>query len=750
MVESVLQQLLDANSSESVDKIIKNHPFFKACAWRFYGDIENNAGNIKGQSPDPVGALVEKITNGFDAILFKQAYLSGTSPDSPMAPKSQVEAVERFFGNDVANFNFNNAGLRKLALNSVRIFAEGEKDNFSLSIVDHGEGQRAEDFPKTFLSLSQSNKIKVHFAHGVFNQGGSAALNFCGNGYQLILSQRIPSSKQKYNWGFTLVRRRYESGYREPWYEYCQIDGKVPELSHGDPLVLPDGSELKNGSFIKLYSYDYPNAVYNITGQRSGELAREINERYLWMPLPIEVNEMRKQLPGWDEKKNQRATIYGLWRRLSRKYENRKDIKTKLSLDADLGIFGRRKIEVLIFDDQTEAGVTYQKQKDKLFLTVNGQTQHTENKSFLTISCKLPDLAPYMMVRIDLSDAGSQARQMFATNRIGLIKNKEALAFKNRLINSIKGDETLRKLNDEYQQRRLANSSSLDSEINERLAKIIKTNPEFQHIFGNGLKTTIDKPGNNKKEPFVGSFIPTFLTVKPDHFSLRPKGVLFVNLHTDAQNDYLDRDDFAGEVKWNHSDVFEISRYSLSGGRLKMLVQPRETADVGNSNTITVEMTRPDQPSLFVKFSVDIVSAVRSNTPPPSVRRHQQKNSNLPEFISVGRESWSQFGWNEQDIGVVEDDGRLKVYINRDAVVLTNFINTQPSFVSSQQKERIINKYNVSIAIYALSFYLDALRDKENTVERLEQIPDSLKSIAKVMLDLHFERVTSSDDFIDS
>ena len=32
--------------------------FFKNCKWVPYGDQENNAGTIKAQSPDPVGALV--------------------------------------------------------------------------------------------------------------------------------------------------------------------------------------------------------------------------------------------------------------------------------------------------------------------------------------------------------------------------------------------------------------------------------------------------------------------------------------------------------------------------------------------------------------------------------------------------------------------------------------------------------------------------------------------------------------------
>src|SRR3990170_1659001 len=85
--------------------------------------------------------------------------------------------------------------LRKsqIALMTVRIIAEGTPEKPTISVFDFGEGQHPKDFPKTFLSIGGSNKIKIKFAHGVYNQGGSAALKFCGNGYQLILSRRAPN-----------------------------------------------------------------------------------------------------------------------------------------------------------------------------------------------------------------------------------------------------------------------------------------------------------------------------------------------------------------------------------------------------------------------------------------------------------------------------------------------------------------------------------------------------------------------------
>ena len=62
--KEVLLKLLEAKTEEEVTKLINNHSFFKNCEWIRYGDdgsrpYFNNSGFIKGQSPEPVGAIVE-------------------------------------------------------------------------------------------------------------------------------------------------------------------------------------------------------------------------------------------------------------------------------------------------------------------------------------------------------------------------------------------------------------------------------------------------------------------------------------------------------------------------------------------------------------------------------------------------------------------------------------------------------------------------------------------------------------------
>jgi len=226
--KEILLKLLKATTQEEVTDLINNHPFFKNCKWDFYGNQENNAGTIKAQSPDPVGALVEKATNGIDALLTRMCWDEKIDPTSLNAPQSQNEAIKKFFGEKVANFDLSDKEVRDIAAKTVRVIAEGTAEKPTISVIDFGEGQHPKDFPKTFLSVGGSNKIKIKFAHGIYNQGGSAALKFCGNGYQLILSRRAPNINHNNSdlWGFTLVREQYKKGYKAEWYEYCVVETK--------------------------------------------------------------------------------------------------------------------------------------------------------------------------------------------------------------------------------------------------------------------------------------------------------------------------------------------------------------------------------------------------------------------------------------------------------------------------------------------------------------------------------------------
>lgn len=749
--KEILLSLLRATTSEEVTHFIETHEFFKNCKWRFYGDKENNAGFIKAQSPDPVGALVEKITNGIDAVLIRKCWQGGLDPTSNQAPKTMNEAIRKFFGNNVAEFKISDKEIREIADKTTRIIAEGETERPTISIIDFGEGQHPKDFPKTLLSLGESNKIKIKFVHGIYNQGGSAALKFCSNGYQLILSRRAPeinNGKETDYWGFALIREHFEEGYRAEWYEYCVIETPnglgVPYFPYEPLECLPGGEIFDGGTYIRMYGYIMKNPQFFITGQREGELAREINKRYFAMPLPILLQEQRTQLPRWEKGKNDKTRIYGFWRLIKKQLKDKKIIRTFLPLKAELGIFGLRTIEILIISDESELGSSYRKQNEKVFLTVNGQVQHFETLSFLKTECLLPDLAPYLIIHINLSDAGRTANKLFNTARTTLIDLPQKEIFRQRLINSIKGDETLKELNEEYKKRKLEHAQPEDKDLSRFIGRLVKDNPFLSALLKLGEEVPTEKPEGPKKE-YIGKYIPTIFEIIGEDI----KGVPYnrygwIRIKTDAVNDYLIRDKDRGELKWTPSPIIQISQHSLRNGVIPFRIDPVGTTKPGDATSIIFELTRPGQDSLKAELKINIEEYAEAKISPPGKPREPSSLAlKLPRRVYVPPEDWPKHEWTSKDIAKVEQDQNgITVYINKEPDVLTEFPKRNPRFTSGDMMASIRKRYFASIYLYAIAMFFEMENKPE---EREWVIPTAMKAISRFVLDLAFTQRMSEN-----
>lgn len=730
--KEILLMLISATTQEEVNELINSHSFFKKCKWVPYGNQENNAGTIKAQSPDPVGALVEKITNGIDALLIRMCWDNKIDPTSSSAPQSQNDAIKKFFGSKVANFELSEKEVRETALKTVRIIAEGTAEKPTISIFDFGEGQHPDDFPKTFLSIGGSNKIKIKFAHGVYNQGGSAALKFCGNGYQLILSRRAPNISTSKNdlWGFSLVREWYEPGFKAESYQYCVINDEIPSIPYEPLNILPDGDAFESGSFVRLFSYTLKNPNFFITGQRDRELAREINKRYFSMPLPIQLNELRKQLRGYSEK-NKVTRIYGLWRLLKKQFDDKSIIKKVLSLKAELGIFDLRNIEIAILNDEGDAGQSYKNQQEKIFLTVNGQSQHSETVNFLKTDCLLPDLAPYMIVHIDLSNATYQANKIFHTARSGIIDIPEYAEFHRRLTDSIKGDETLKELNKEYKERKLKNAQPEDQDLSRYISRLVKDNPFLAALLNTGEEIPTEKPTGPQKE-YIGEYIPTILDIGEEEKKLPYNRYARIRIKTDAVNDYLTRSKDKGEFRWTSSKLVQISQYSLKDGFLPIRIDPVMDIKPGDSDTIFFELTRPGQDSLKAKLKIIIDEFEEPKTNIQGTPKLPTRQAlKLPERKYIPKEDWSKENWTSPsgkrwtglDIAeVTEDQEGITVYINKEPDVFIDFPRRNPKYASGDMMAIVQKRFFASIYLYAIAMFFDM---KNEVTQRDWAIPNS-------------------------
>jgi hypothetical protein len=320
---NLCMQFALCESEAQVIQVLKHHGLWDDVSlWRYYGDRPNNFSVVGNQQAKPEAALVEKVTNAIDAVLMGECLRQGLHPEGSGAPATIREAVRNFFGvrdGELANLS---AVERTELASRIMVVASGRKTSPCFSIIDTGEGQSPEQLPETLLSLNSTNKLRIHFVHGQFNQGGSGALPFCGDhNVQLIISRRDPEICRQRgdndSWGFTILRRFDPAGgEKSSSYRYLTVGGAIPSFSGGTPLPLLPGDypvahalTFEHGTFIKLFDYKIgtklrTNAVRDLTSRLSTLIPGAA--------LPVRVLERRN---GYQDRTE--ATLSGLNVRLA-------------------------------------------------------------------------------------------------------------------------------------------------------------------------------------------------------------------------------------------------------------------------------------------------------------------------------------------------------------------------------------------------------------------------------------------------
>jgi len=419
--KQLFRELYFAPTEEDVDKIIQKYPeIFNQGNWDPYGNNENFFGVIENQQASPIPALVEKVTNSIDAILMRKCYETGIDPKSTDAPRTMIEAIEKFF----PNYKYwDLSSHKKQQAENIQIIADGPRMNTSLIIYDDGEGQHPKDFEKTFLSLLRDNKKDIHFVQGKYNMGGSGAIIFCGkNKYQLIASKRFD---RKGKFGFTLVRRhplseKEEFTKIETWYEYLKLNGKIPSFDIKMIDLKLYNREFTTGTVIKLYSYDLPSGSRSVI---SRDLNQSLNE-YLFEPaLPLYTIDKKKRYP---EDKNPERDLYGLKRRLEEdankyveeyyveEYSNKEIGKVKITCY----IFKAKIEEKSVKESKQSIRREFFKNNMSVLFSLNGQVHGHYTSEFITRALKYQLIKDCLLIHVDCTQMRYNFRkELFMASR---------------------------------------------------------------------------------------------------------------------------------------------------------------------------------------------------------------------------------------------------------------------------------------------------------------------------------------------
>src|SRR5258708_10194258 len=124
--EQLLQELLGAENEASVLAALNKRELLKDTKrWRYLGNMPNNQSIVHAQQSSPGAALVEKFTNGVDAVLLRHCRANGIDPRGPKAPDSMADGVKQWFGDDLSEKD--SADVRQIAEANLVLYATGSK-----------------------------------------------------------------------------------------------------------------------------------------------------------------------------------------------------------------------------------------------------------------------------------------------------------------------------------------------------------------------------------------------------------------------------------------------------------------------------------------------------------------------------------------------------------------------------------------------------------------------------------------------
>lgn len=370
------QQIWDAATPGEVEAVLK-------AAEKQYGvkkvpvGRDNNIGTIRMAS-DPGLALVERVTNGFDALIELAVLLNPS-----MRPQTPEEAAQMLFGMPAG-------GLGEMLESDRRALAEqlavtfldsGTPKRPSVRIHDKGSGQHPTRFGSTLLSLNENNKVRKPYTMGTYGQGGSVTFGFSQYTVVVARAHRAVRGELSDLVGWTLVFEEEGDPSTDmlPWYVWVvRPDGK--------PFTLPPECfpQLEHGTRITHVNYD----VQSLSGPFTTQAWQFFHAALFDPVLPFLIAGTRT--PG--ERKAKDRVIIGNAARLANPDRARGDIAVGVedTHRLDLGPrFGTAEVSYWALvrpsgaPSTSGAAEAYVQANSAVSLTLHGQRQDAERRTWI-------------------------------------------------------------------------------------------------------------------------------------------------------------------------------------------------------------------------------------------------------------------------------------------------------------------------------------------------------------------------------
>lgn len=678
--------------------------------WVPFGSRENNRGTIEAAA-DPGRSLVERLTNGIDAIL-EEEYERHNGRPSCRSPK---EAATAWLNVPAGGLSDMSATQRRALAQRVTIKIEvGEgRSSRIVEVRDFGIGLSPDQMPRTILSLNESNKMQKYYLAGAYGQGGSSTL--ATSKYVLIASRRCSDPIV----GFTVAcyQDLPPDEYKIGRYAYLTLNGSVLTTE----MAL---TEFSSGTLVKHFGYDLtnypsplgPNSIYGLLNQ------------ILFDPI----------MPVWlddHEVHSYRRVIKGARNALNGAVDEGDEERRGPALShrmrmfyPTLADFGQIGIEYWVLERPTTANkkpiAAFVNPAKPIILTLNGQNHAEMSHLVVRKDAELPYLTQRLICHVDCNHLTPAAkRALFVSNREDARRGIVYDLIHQEVLRALKSDDELVRLNNEAREQGLRERDETASQqVREEVARILRLQgidigiAVEAEVTGQGARRGQPVgPGHPRRrpEPLELHEPPTYIRIvweEDETIDFYPEQRRYIRIETDANNTYHNPNNPAVSrinIIAPSTNLSYRGSTPLEGGRMRAVFQADPGATVGTTGIIRVELTRPGLPVLSDERPFVIVE-----TPPA---RSTSRRITLPPFRFVqvnGPEDqrWAELGWPENIRAIAStaemENGVLIIYYS------TTFPKYAEQRTAFERRESLLansftNRYEVWLAVHSLLLYRD-------------------------------------------
>lgn len=677
---------------------------------------DNNIGTIRMAS-DPGLALVERITNGIDGQLELAALLNPGSE-----PRSPEDAARVYFGLPDARLSEMTETDRRMLASRliVSMHESGLAKRPTVRVEDHGIGQHPEDFATTLLSLNESNKVGKPYMMGTYGQGGSVTLGFTE--WTIFLSRRHPKllSGRQDVIGWTVAFEEETDPIKDVLPRYVWLvkpDGTPFTLS---PSLIP---ELAHGTRITHVQYD----VQSLIGPFTTQMWQFLHGALFDPVLPFLLTGDRNNDPRKKSGQADDRVIIGNAARLANVDKATGDLALGAydSHDIDLGTeYGSVQISwwALVRPEdstsKTDPAASYVQASSAVSLTLHGQRQDAERRSWIKDKALLPHLYKNMVVHIDANGLRPIGRrELFASTRERATESELRRLIYDTLADLLKTDPELKLLNHLEKERLLRRSTSATNEkIRKRLGKFIKTKLKGITKPG-GAKSGNGQTGSGTGSTQSGSgstrahgtrsgkgnrnvddehlpHVPTELRFESKSMRIARGLSGYVWIAIDAKNFYLPEHDDSLSITFAPTTGEKLrvgSRSKLLGGRSRWRVQAAQDAPLGHHD-MTVDLMSANG-LLTATLPIFVVEPPDPDKQPDS----RWDDETGPDVRWVAADMFDAMQFDEATVGRVDEDAESTIiWVNRDFAGLARALAS--SRLTGEQVQTRADRYQFPVA----------------------------------------------------